>query len=280
MTVTSKDNRLVREWRGLCRESHLRQKAGRFAIEGARLCGDALASGLALQTVLYTPQAQQTYAGTVAALTAACPSSAEITPELARYMADTDHPQGVFCTANFLDNRLSLDTIKRMGRYGILEDMQDPGNLGTVIRTAEALGLDGLILSAGCCDIYNPKVLRGTTVTGDNYWKGMHDHANALLMTETYGCPDPYALTEMEDHAMSVVLDRLGMLDRYIIIRDSVNTDVFMNGASPESLWDPNFVDSLASESSVESADIFATAMKNNFTVGHVVIDAILNGEL
>ena len=49
---------------------------------------------------------------------------------------------------------------------------------------------------------------------------------------------------------------------------------------SPESLWDPNFVDSLASESSVESADIFATAMKNNFTVGHVVIDAILNGEL
>lgn len=54
-------------------------------------------------------------------------------------------------------------------------------------------------------------------------------------MTETYGCPDPYALTEMEDHAMSVVLDRLGMLDRYIIIRDSVNTDVFMNGASPES---------------------------------------------
>lgn len=39
-------------------------------------------------------------------------------------------------------------------------------------------------------------------------------------------------------------------------------------------------MDSLASESSVESADIFATAMKNNFTVGHVVVDAILNGEL
>ena len=126
----------------------------------------------------------------------------------------------------------------------------------------------------------DPMVLRGTTVTGDNYWKGEHDHMNALLMNETYGCPDPYALTEMEDNALAVVLDRLGMLDRYIIIRDSVNTDAFMNGASPESLWDPNFVDSLASESSVESADIFATAMKNNFTVGHVVIDAILNGEL
>ena len=70
------------------------------------------------------------------------------------------------------------------------------------------------------------------------------------------------------------------MLDRYIIIRDSVNMDVFMNGATPESLWDPNFDESLASESSVESADIFATAMENCFKVGSVVIDAILDGSL
>ena len=124
----------------------------------------------------------------------------------------------------------------------------------------------------------DPEVLKGTTVTGDNYWKGEHGHETALLMTETYNCPDPYALTEMEDNALAVVLDRFGMLDRYIIIRDSVNTDVFMNGATPESLWDPNFEDSLDSESSVESADIFATAMENNYKVGSVVVDAILDG--
>lgn len=124
----------------------------------------------------------------------------------------------------------------------------------------------------------DPEVLKGTTVTGDNYWKGKYDHENALLMTKTYNCPDPYALTEMEDNALAVVLDRYGMLDRYIIIRDSVNTDEFMNGATPESLWDPNFEDSLDSESSVESADIFATAMENNYKVGSVVVDAILDG--
>ncbi|MDO4549070.1 MAG: hypothetical protein Q4D04_13325 [Clostridia bacterium] len=126
----------------------------------------------------------------------------------------------------------------------------------------------------------DPQVLKGTTVTGDNYWKGMYDHANAILMTQTYGCPDPYALTEMEDVALAVVLDRLDMLDRFIIIRDSVNMDVFMNGASPESLWDPEFDESLASEESVEAADIFATAMENNFKVGSVVVDAILDGTL
>ncbi|MFA6688883.1 MAG: hypothetical protein ACOX6K_10645 [Sphaerochaetaceae bacterium] len=126
----------------------------------------------------------------------------------------------------------------------------------------------------------DPKVLRGTTVSGDNYWKGVYDHANALLMVETYGCPDPYALTEMEDVALGVVLDRYGMLDRYIIIRDSVNMDVFMNGATAASLWDPEFDSSLASEDSVEAADIFMTAMENNYKVGAVVVDAILNDTL
>lgn len=56
--------------------------------------------------------------------------------------------------------------------------------------------------------------------------------------------------------------------------------DVFMNGASPESLWDPNFDESFASDDSVEAADIFATAMENNYKVGSVVINAILDGTL
>ena len=127
----------------------------------------------------------------------------------------------------------------------------------------------------------DPKVQKGTTVTGDNYWKGMHDHENALLMTETYGCPDPYALAEMEDVAVATAIKNMGLLDHFLIIRDSVNMDVFMQGANPESLWDPNYEEeSLASEDSVEAADIFETAMRNNYAVGKVVIDAALSGEL
>ena len=130
--------------------------------------------------------------------------------------------------------------------------------------------------------VRDPKVLKGTTVTSDNYWKGMHHHNNALLMTETYGCPDPYALTEMEDIAVATAVKHMGLLNHFLIIRDSVNMDVFMHGAKPESLWDPEFEeeDSVASEDSVESADIFETAMKNNFKVGKTVIEAALKGEL
>ena len=129
--------------------------------------------------------------------------------------------------------------------------------------------------------VRDPMVLRGTTVTSDNYWKGEYDHANAVLMTETYDCPDPFALTEMEDIAVCHAVKRSGLLDRLIILRDSVNMDVFMLGATPESLWnaDPGAM-VLSAEDSVEAADIFATAMENNFTVGRVIIDAVLRGEL
>ena len=129
--------------------------------------------------------------------------------------------------------------------------------------------------------VRDPKVLRGTTVSGDNYWKGAYDQQNAISMCEVYDAPDPFALSEMEDVALAVVLDRFGLLDRYIIIRDSVNMVVFMNGVTPEGLWNPTRTDeSLSDEDSIEAADIFATAMENNFKVGSVVVDAILDGTL
>lgn len=126
----------------------------------------------------------------------------------------------------------------------------------------------------------DPKVLRGTTVTSDTYWKGEYDHRNAHLMTETYGCPDPFAVSEMEDAALAIVLDRLGMLNRLIILRVSVNMDVFMNGATPEQLWSRSFFEGLESDSNPEVLDIFGPAMQNNFRVGQELIWAILEKRL
>ena len=162
MTVTSKENQWVKEWRGLCDSAKKRRESGLFAIEGARLCGDALRSGVELRAVLYTPAALAIYGDIVGPLIQAAETDIEISPEISRYMGDTANPQGVFCIAKMLDNSLIIDKINIMGFYGALEDIQDPGNMGTVIRTAEALGLSGILLSDGCCDVYNPKVLRAS----------------------------------------------------------------------------------------------------------------------
>ena len=162
MTVTSKDNQWVKEWRRLNDSAKYRRESGTFAIEGARLCADALRSNVPLQVVLYTSSALAAYGNVVEPLLAAADTAVEISPELSRYMGDTMNPQGVFCIAKMLDNSLIIDKINIIGTYSALEDIQDPGNMGTIIRTAEALGLDGILLSDGCCDIYNPKVLRAS----------------------------------------------------------------------------------------------------------------------
>ncbi|MBQ9827284.1 MAG: hypothetical protein IJM62_01230 [Lachnospiraceae bacterium] len=125
-----------------------------------------------------------------------------------------------------------------------------------------------------------PQVMRGTSVTSDNFWKGEYDHRNAVLITETYGCRDPYAVTEMEDIAVGHAVKRAGKLDRLIILRVSVNMDVFPEGVTPEMLWGPETDDHIASDDSQESVDIFETAMKNCFDAGKVIIDAILEGTL
>ncbi|MBE6689430.1 MAG: hypothetical protein E7588_09220 [Ruminococcaceae bacterium] len=124
--------------------------------------------------------------------------------------------------------------------------------------------------------IREPAVLRATTLSGDNYWKGMRGHANGIAMTEAYGCPDPFISSEMEDSALAVVMDRMGMLDRFIAVRGAVNMDVFTNDMTPEKLWSVTTQHSLTSDDSEEAADIFNVAMENIFNVGRVIADAML----
>ena len=189
----------------------------------------------------------------------------------AREIADPDGPTW-FHDADFDDSaviRLDQDLTGRV--YDLIKDTP----IKTTERTRNYMrhAFDGAEWA-----VRDPQVLRGTTATGDNYWKGTHGHENALLMADTYQVPDPYMTTEMEDIAVARTAERMGMLDRLIILRDSVNMDVFMLGATPESLWGGAENLTLAAEESIESADIFETAMENNFDVGRVIIDRILDG--
>ena len=125
-----------------------------------------------------------------------------------------------------------------------------------------------------------PMVQKGTGVTGDNFWKGEYDHKNALKIVKTYKCKDPFATTDMEDVAVALTCRHFGMLDKLIIIRDAVNMDVFPPDISPEDLWEEQIETQIAEDDNSQTVGMFPVSMKNNFTVGSVVIDAILNGEL
>ena len=126
-----------------------------------------------------------------------------------------------------------------------------------------------------------PIVLKGTALTGDNYWKGPYGHRNAEAIAQHYGVPDPYAVTEMEEIAVAGAAKCFDMLDRVISIRVIVNTDTFTNTETPESLWgERDGYNEKVSEENSETLDVFEPAMHNLFDVSSLVIDAVLEGTL
>ena len=77
-------------------------------------------------------------------------------------VSDTKTPQGVLCLVKMRENRLEDMLQQKNGLWLILENVQDPGNLGTMFRTGEGAGIAGVIMDRSTVDIYNPKTIRST----------------------------------------------------------------------------------------------------------------------
>ena len=157
--ITSKENAKLKAAAKLVHSKKERVATGSFLAEGCRLCSDALNSGRRPLRVFITEQLLERE--DCQRLLAESPENYLITEQLAHKLSDTQTPQGVFCVFPVLDNCAQLDTIKK-NRIVILSSLQDPGNIGTIIRTAEAFGVDMILMSADCPDLYAPKTLRAT----------------------------------------------------------------------------------------------------------------------
>lgn len=157
--ITSKDNPNIKLFRKLTESKKYRRETGMFTLEGTRLISDALSENAELCYVFVTEgfsdkQGEELNFPDETGLF-------YITDELGKSISDTSSAQGIFAVCKFIKRPHFTQTIKRRGRYLLLCGIQDPGNLGTIIRTADAVGLDGVFLSE-CCDLYNPKVVRAT----------------------------------------------------------------------------------------------------------------------
>lgn len=160
--ISSKENKTIKYIRKLLSSAAFRREEGLFAAEGLRLCADALSSGAEVVIALFS----QTFSEKEAEFTDEAARAAEasylVRDSIFSAVSDTKTPQGVMFVIKTLDKTIDFDTIKNNGKVLALENVQDPSNLGTILRTAEALGVDAVALSRGCCDIYSPKVARGS----------------------------------------------------------------------------------------------------------------------
>ncbi|HIZ55206.1 MAG TPA: RNA methyltransferase [Firmicutes bacterium] len=160
--LSSPKNEKVQEYIRLSQRKSARDQQNLFTFEGEKIFLEAVENHVKLRKVFLSPEKLNKYAAICYRLEASGVSVYQLTQAVQEKLSDTKTPQGIFCIAEKLDKYLTIDTIMRGHFFIALCSVSDPGNLGTILRTAEALGMDGAILSKDCCDPYGPKTIRST----------------------------------------------------------------------------------------------------------------------
>jgi TrmH family RNA methyltransferase len=159
--ISSKENKNIKEYGKLSVSKSYREETGRFVIESVKLIREAWEAGVVFEKVFVTQYCFQKNAVALQKLFETCETFC-ITESVEQKLTKTQNAGGIFAVCKKLDKRLSMDTIKTDGNYLFLYGLQDTGNVGTIIRTAEAFGMSGVIVSKDTCDLYSLKVLRAS----------------------------------------------------------------------------------------------------------------------
>ena len=153
-SITSRQNPLAVHIRKLGAEGKYRRSQKQYLCEGEKLVGEALRWSAGVETLVYargktSPEDLPQEIRLV-----------EVPEGLFESLSTVETPQGVLAVCRRPET--ALPETMAPGGYLVLDGLQDPGNVGTIWRTADALGADGLILVNGCADPWNPKTVRAT----------------------------------------------------------------------------------------------------------------------
>ena len=160
--IRAKDNRLIKLVTLLQKSAKARRENSLFVLEGLRICKDAALCGVRFDTLIVSKTAFEKYSKELEDLTLNARAGALVSDDLFKKISDTVSPQGIIAVAQTPTGSKPLD---RRGRYVALESVADPSNIGAIARTAEALGVTGIIISGESCDVFSPKSLRASMGT-------------------------------------------------------------------------------------------------------------------
>jgi TrmH family RNA methyltransferase len=152
--ITSSQNEKIKLARSLQSGAKARRKAGKIILEGLRLVRDACQHDQKPDFILYTPPLDERLA---AVLQQQQIEFLPVSDDLMRQISDTQQPQGVVGVFPTPEHGLP----QQLKRTLILDAIRDPGNMGAILRTAGAAGVEAVLLAPTCADPYNPKALRG-----------------------------------------------------------------------------------------------------------------------
>ena len=171
--ITSLSNPLIKQARAL-HQKKARVESGLFLVEGVHHVGEAVGAGWEVETVLHAPELlTSSFAREL--LSRLETKTQPVSRKVMESLADKEHPQGILAIVRQKQMQLSEWTFpapvgaQQIRRAAALVSPQDPGNVGTILRTLDAVGADALFLLDGGVELYHPTVVRSSM--GIIFWK-------------------------------------------------------------------------------------------------------------
>lgn len=234
--ITSSSNQFVKDIKKLKKRRN-RWKEKKYIVEGFKIIEEAINENVKLNYIIFSEEVLNTnqynnIIGQINNITDSKITVVEVSKEIFEELSDTETPQGVLGILGFENNIYdNLKTNDDKSTYIFLDGIQDPGNLGTIIRSADAFNIDGIILGEGCVDPYNLKVVRSTM--------------GSIFRTPIYPCNEEMCNLEMlKENGFNLVALDLKGTDLKNEPLDS-NKNIFIignesNGVSEELLLSAN----------------------------------------
>ncbi|ETP70806.1 RNA methyltransferase [Planococcus liqunii] len=158
--IESTQNSLVKHWKKLVTTRKERDKFAEFLVEGFHLTEEAVKKKSLIKSLIVREGVDIPEEWDVSDV-----PQYSVTAQVAKEISETEHSQGIF--AHCAQPEFSEEEQQTWTKLLLIDAVQDPGNIGTMIRTALASGMDAVVLGKGCADPYNPKTVRSTQ--GSNF---------------------------------------------------------------------------------------------------------------
>ncbi len=192
--ITSKDNEFIKHIKKL-KDKKYRDMANEYLIEGIKLVEEAIQEKAPIKQIILCDDCEKNAAISKDLMYAiAKRECVYVTENILKYLSEVQSPQGILAVIEKNNNDMQIDYTQDV--IVALDDVQDPGNLGTILRTVDSVGLTQILLSKGTADAFNPKVVRSTM--------------GAIFRVKIIECEDlKQTLKEIRKHKFKIVVSSL-----------------------------------------------------------------------
>ena len=196
--ITSKENEFVKQVKKL-KDKKYRDMANQFIIEGIKLVAEAIQEKAPIKQIILCDDCEKNETIPKELMyEIAKYECIYVTQKIFNYLSEVQTPQGILAIIEKRDKDVAIDYTQDI--LVTLDNVQDPGNLGTILRTVDSIGLTQILVSKGTADVYNPKVVRSTM--------------GAIFRVKIIECDDlRQTLKEVKKHKFKIVVSSLETQD-------------------------------------------------------------------